>query len=688
MSKYKAKHSTNPANTSKKFTRPPNPFDLKVTKNKFDILNRNNHGSQGRPGLSQTKSFKKRERTMLPELRRRGRTGEIIDRRFGEHGGLSSEEKMQERFSRERLRINKKKMRFNLNEPSLGKEDTDFSHTLTLTHRGKLLTEDAMDSDPELDNDYNDNDYNNHVGEDLLYKTITSDDQKRTKNEIMQEIITKSKQGRLERQRMREENDDLCEDLDASLQSVLALGLLPMRPANTPKIKSQPDPYRESLRALTFERRGQPSDPIKTTDELAAAKMAKLDRIEKEMALSSSEDSDDHDSDTMNQQIPSSPAERSLQLIRDQADHLITAIIKGTKLGQVNELYRELAALCSTRSIIPVGQVFQQKISQIAQQAIKLWENGETLPCMPERNVLVLFHLINALFPKPIIGSQKKKHPIVVPTISLMTNLLSVGRLLKPRHVLSALFMAQTLLEYTKETSKLVNEVFGILYPLLSIVTNIKVKEMIPYPKHRMTSKSLFDFLSAQDDIIVQTKSLTPIGFDELLMVEEEAKITKSMLVRHMLYILKNLFTHYSNHCCAQIILSPFLSLLSSWPVLQDELSKMITLERPLHLILAKPKPIAIPSLEPEFGSNIRESSTSSSVSKEEKEKQLLSRAYKREFRGAKRELRRDSAFLAKQKSQARQKEDIQYQERLRGILGLIANESAQSKSLTKRHRQ
>lgn len=126
-----------------------NPFDVKVTKLKHDVGGRKIAGTTGRPakskqaGIEQVRPtrlsclgslmifvsyFIQRKKTLLKEYQEKGRSGGIVDRRFGENDPtMTPEERMLERFTREHQRMSKNAT-FNL-------EDED-----ELTHYGQSLS--------------------------------------------------------------------------------------------------------------------------------------------------------------------------------------------------------------------------------------------------------------------------------------------------------------------------------------------------------------------------------------------------------------------------------------------------------------------------------------------------------------------------------------------------------------------
>ncbi|KAI9300727.1 Nop14-like family-domain-containing protein [Cunninghamella echinulata] len=80
-----------------------NPYEMKVSHSKFDIIGRKVKGASGKPTLSKQIGEDNRKKTLLVEMKNKNRIGGIVDKRFGENNpNLTPEEKMLERFTRER----------------------------------------------------------------------------------------------------------------------------------------------------------------------------------------------------------------------------------------------------------------------------------------------------------------------------------------------------------------------------------------------------------------------------------------------------------------------------------------------------------------------------------------------------------------------------------------------------------
>lgn len=665
-----------------------NPFETKVSKPKFDILNRSAIGSTGRPTHSKARSLQKRAKTILPELQRRGRTGDFADRRFGERNpALSMDEKMLERFSRERLRTKRAKAVFNLNDgPKAGdaeeeKNESNYKNSLTLTHRGRSLDDlDVFNSDPDEDLDY---------GDDLDADTVSSGHfgGERSRAEIMQEVIAKSKRHRLERQIQREEDEALCDALDADFNTLISQGALPAtrpsREASHIGLKER-DEYEEAMRSMTFDRRSQPSDRTKLPEELEKEATKKANEFIMAQRKRMLEEPDDEESDGYNESelgadesrknagLSSSEelddSEKSIRKVMKQVRDLLDTIRNTPDLTIVNESFTHFAALARTNSVIPVARVVREELGKLTESFSKLLKRGKT-PKMPDRGTLMLLQVIGRTF-----CTSDFHHIVTTPTMLLMGAFLERGRLLRREHLLSAIFLIQTCLTYTAESKRFFPEALSLLHVLasLAIARNSSTDSLTwnSYPAVRCMSKSIHEFLTTTCPMD-ETLQIRPVAFRDLVTAES---VSKPAIVGFLLYLVRTTAVQYKDNVAAPEILEPFLRILqqeTSSDVFTDVktiVESALESREPLQML--KKKALSIPSLVPDFDGD-------KSQTREEREHQRLQRTYKREFKGAKRELRRDSTFLAQQKLKMRLEEDRKYNERIRQIIGTIANDAA-----------
>ncbi|EPY50388.1 U3 snoRNP protein Nop14 [Schizosaccharomyces cryophilus OY26] len=264
-----------------------NLFDRQFTRSKFDVGGRRVKGTEGIPGVSRSVGEEIRKKTIGEKLKKKNHVGGVIDRRFGENNPhLSLEEKMLERFSREQQRRSKKDI-YNLD-----------SENDVLTH-GKRPISDLDDFDePDLAlGDEDDEGLNNEVvrrmhfggfGEDEPQEDEGEPKQKKSKQEVMSEIIAKSKTHKAERQAdkdeyegERERLDEEMEDLQSELSNFRKEAKRKQAAKNQALRPSDADSrYDEFVREMVFDRRARPSERTKTEEELAQIEADRLRELE------------------------------------------------------------------------------------------------------------------------------------------------------------------------------------------------------------------------------------------------------------------------------------------------------------------------------------------------------------------------------------------------------------------------
>ncbi|KAI0722399.1 nucleolar protein 14 [Cerioporus squamosus] len=273
-----------------------NPFDVKVTKVKHDVGGRKITGTTGRPAQSKQAGIEQRKKTLLKEFEEKDRSGGIVDRRFGENDPtMAPEERMLERFTRERQRASKGTA-FNL-------EDED-----ELTHYGQSLSklddfdnvglglDDDDEEEGQMDKRTVERSHFGGFGEDEDEGDEDEDEpaRKKSKAEVMAEVIAKSKQHKILRQTQQEEDENLRHELDQELDSIRSLLFAaplaenpaepstdgPAAPA-APLPEDQDKEYDQAVRELALDRRAKPKDRTKTEEELALEEKEALEKAER-----------------------------------------------------------------------------------------------------------------------------------------------------------------------------------------------------------------------------------------------------------------------------------------------------------------------------------------------------------------------------------------------------------------------
>ncbi|KAJ5932674.1 hypothetical protein N7516_007163 [Penicillium verrucosum] len=361
-----------------------NPFEIKTINksSKFDVTTRDGNTTAGggaRPGVTKSLGEERRRATLLKEMNSRNKIGGLIDRRFGENDPtMTPEERAAERFARESQRKMRKESMFNL-------EDDD--DEMQLTHMGQSLSFDGPNQDDfeagDLDDaesdeeasrkrkrfpdgdETQDQDQDQDQEDFIDYGDEEQPGRKKTKAEVMKEVIAKSKFYKAERQQAKDDDEDLREALDKELPDLFEAlrGVKPAAKAAKPEAPKQDfsemnperaamleesqnskDPekeYDQRLRQMTFDQRSKPTDRTKTEEEKVEEEAERLKKLENDRLrrmrgeqLTDDEDSMDQDEipeddeseidDAMHFGLPTYPTETRPELsVEDEDDFII-----------------------------------------------------------------------------------------------------------------------------------------------------------------------------------------------------------------------------------------------------------------------------------------------------------------------------------------------------------------------------
>ncbi|KAL4996534.1 nucleolar protein 14 [Aspergillus recurvatus] len=292
-----------------------NPFEIRtVSRSKFDVTTRDGAPKSAsgnfRPGITKSLGEERRRQTLLQEMDRRNKVGGIMDRRFGENDPtMTPEERAAERYARASQKKLRKDSMFNLEE----EDEEEF----TLTHKGESLSfgdGDGVQDDFEEDMDADDMSDTEkprkrkrfiddpEAEDDGLQDEEEVPERKKSKHEVMQEVIAKSKFYKAQRQMAKEDDDELREELDKGLPELFDMlrGVKPPPKPEPPKDdlagmnpdraaimqgQSQGDTekeYDQRLKQLTFDKRSMPTDRTKTEEERVEEEAQRLKKLEEE----------------------------------------------------------------------------------------------------------------------------------------------------------------------------------------------------------------------------------------------------------------------------------------------------------------------------------------------------------------------------------------------------------------------
>ena len=265
-------------------------------------------------------------------MQRRKKVGGILDRRFGENDPtMTPEEKALERFVKEKQRGIKKDSMFDLEDEEENANLTHLGQSLSFNTPSRLddfneadaevLTEDGSDEflqeRPAKRQRLSDTDFSEgNVSRD---QDNTAPHQNKTRKEVMEEVIAKSKLHKYERQQKREDDDDLRAELDKGLPDLFALMRGPPRPLpvqqKTEHLNGSMNPdrmallngkdrlqadkeYDERLRQMAQDQRAKPTVRTLTDEEKLHQDAERLKDLEDSRARRMRGEQEEEDSNT------------------------------------------------------------------------------------------------------------------------------------------------------------------------------------------------------------------------------------------------------------------------------------------------------------------------------------------------------------------------------------------------------
>lgn len=252
-----------------------NPFEVHINRDKQKVLGRKSKNDRGLPGISRAKAINRRKQSLLQEYKLKNKDNLFLDKRIGEkNSGMSAEDKAIARFAKERTKAYKKSI-FNLHDEEI------------LTHRGQTLEEIEKFDDPRSDDEYSDNGNTNdkldrNFVEDAHFGggTLSRSDSALSRKNLIDQLIAESKKRKAEKQKIREQTIDLTEKLDSEWKDLLPIISASKKSSTDDDRPAKADAYDIAVRQLKFEARGNPTEKLKSEEEIAKEEKETLETLE------------------------------------------------------------------------------------------------------------------------------------------------------------------------------------------------------------------------------------------------------------------------------------------------------------------------------------------------------------------------------------------------------------------------
>ncbi|RMX61455.1 hypothetical protein pdam_00003532 [Pocillopora damicornis] len=713
-----------------------NPFEIHTNRRKHDILGRKLKHDKGLPGISRSKAIKKRQKTLLVEHKQKNKANMFIDRRFGEYDEkMSLEEKMLKRFTMEKKHHHDRHGKYRL-------EDEE------LTHLGQSLGDIDKFEDVQLSDDDDDDDMDksaeaDHVRElhfgGFLTKKRADDEQTsgkhKSKKEIMEEVVAKAKIKKHERQMAKEETITLTDKLDQDWKNVK--NLISLKRPHTEEVVSKVDDYDIAVKQLAFEIKGKATDRLKSEHEIAKEEQERLEKLELERQrrmrglpavaekpkhisaddlgdsftpavderfMLSYQDGSVHDMEVSNDgmedesdseiEIPGNQQQQQNNVTMfdffKQKEKTEAEVVEPTK-EELPFTFKAPKSLQEFKELIKDWS-FKQQLTII--DRIKACHNPKITPAnKPKMEVLFTILL-------DYVGELSQMGPEGIKMIDELSRHLFDVSQYSPVH--SAKCMQQIVEDIHKKFTQNCDKQGKSAYAIqlrLNDVSIFTAQLVLPF-KHSSKWRDLLKLQSDSSSLTVKPLPLTTLGESTAdVQTTDETRVNS---VNHCLSILQKFVDLYQDLPASFEIFAPVKEHLQRIPSdlypasvqeiyrnLQTRTNELFTksLNRN-HLTLQARKPEPIKTYEPKFEEHYEVRSRRGTGNKATNEKQKLRYKYKREFKGAIREIRKDNQFLAKQKLKEQLERDTERLRKVKQIEHMLSNQQAETNAMNRKKRK
>ncbi|XP_066277879.1 nucleolar protein 14-like isoform X1 [Branchiostoma lanceolatum] len=316
----------------------------------------------------------------------------------------------------------------------------------------------------------------------------------------------------------------------------------------------------------------------------------------------------------------------------------------------------------------------------------------------PAVDTLLLLKLVSVMFP-----TSDFRHSVVTPAMLFMAQILTKCPVTSGRDIACGLFVCTLFLQYVSLSKRFVPEVINYLQGLLYLAVKKESGkavdvEVVPPFKHNSAQGNL---LVLQEEDGSTSMSIKPLPLDCLSKSPIQDTDTDDFRIcaTHATLHLTNMFANmYQNLPAFHEIFSPIRDLLSKHLLLpayprevQDGRSQFLQLMKgdhsqttycPLQYEKLKPKPLKL--YEPKFEEGYNPERKIKG-SRKQKEKERLLKMHKREMKGAVREIRKDTQFLARQQLQEQMEKDAERKRKVKEIMHHLSSQEGECKQIAKK---
>jgi len=357
-------------------------------------------------------------------------------------------------------------------------------------------------------------------------------------------------------------------------------------------------------------------------------------------------------------------------------------------ISALTEDPNQLASLsilsCHLAKLTPL---FQQEAAQEMLEVIKdkfdLWTN-QPRPRFPGLGTILILHLVNLLFP-----TSDYRHPVVTPAITLASSILSNSRPTDRATFSLSLLTCTIITQYTTLSNRISPELVSSLHGLL-YVSVTKLPPSRPPPPCKGGN-----YLQLQSDSTKLT--VGKIDISETGSVKDIEDQFRVNMLYSTLILVNRLFSMYSEVSSGADLLAPLQATAKcieeeKYPESVVELLKKVTgaswsLKKSKVTKPAKQVPM-LRMMEPKVEDDFDPFKKKRTGNRDMLEEQKMRHKVKQERKGARKEIRQDTAFLASEKAKDARRKDLERQEKTKSIFSGLANQEGDYNKLLKKKKK
>lgn len=366
------------------------------------------------------------------------------------------------------------------------------------------------------------------------------------------------------------------------------------------------------------------------------------------------------------------------------------ALQQPPQLQLMDKLVPHLYELCQG-SQVSAAQVLVDQITERQQEFQAICDSRKGRGLYPALDTLMLLKLVAILFP-----TSDFRHAVTTPAIIFIAQMLAETSVKHERDVAVGLFLCTLVLEYVSLSKRFVPECVNFLHGLLFLASNKdpnKYAQVIPpfRPVGKFNDLLVVSKTNKKADVkmLKMSKVLNvEMDIDELRNDDFRLSVIKGCVA-----LLSEFQTLYQELPSYREIFSPILDMMDKLPVnkypltlqesikdLQKTLKERSSKSRmQVSMPHSKPKPLKM--FEPKIEEVFEDRKKKKAASKEENEKGKMKHKYKKELKGAIREIRKDTQFLAREQLNEQMEKDAERKRKVKELYGMLATQEGDYKA-------